>query len=81
MILIMKTNSINQKHYIKMFTTSILRCLGKKPNTCKNISPTFNYLNFIFKLPQISGPIQVLANSLKKHDYNDLAFEVHANKS
>jgi hypothetical protein len=27
------------------------------------------------------GPIQVLANSLKEHDYNNLAFEVYANKS
>jgi hypothetical protein len=34
-----------------------------------------------FKLPQILGPIQVLASSLKTHDYNNLAFEVHANKS
>ncbi len=30
MILVMKKNSINQKTYIKMFITSILRCLGKK---------------------------------------------------
>jgi hypothetical protein len=53
----------------------------KKPNTCKNISPTFEYLNFIFKLPQILSLIQVLASSLKNHDYNNLAFEVHENKS
>jgi hypothetical protein len=33
-----------------------------------------------FKLPQISGLIQVLASSLRKHDYNNLAFEVHATK-
>jgi hypothetical protein len=81
LILDMKTNSINQKNYIKMFTTSILRCLKKKPNTCKNISCIFKYLNFIFKLPQILNPIQVFATSFKKHDYNNLAFEVHANKS
>ncbi len=24
--------------------------LERKPNTCKNISPTFNYLNFIFQI-------------------------------
>jgi hypothetical protein len=55
--------------------------LEKKPNTCKNISPIFKYLNFIFKLPHILGLIQVFASSLKKHDYNNLAFEVHASKN
>jgi hypothetical protein len=74
MILVMKTNLINQNPYLRMFITSILRCLKIKPNTCKNISPTF-------KQTQILGPIQVLASSLKKHDYNNLTFEVHANKS
>ncbi len=78
MILVMKKYSINQKYYIRMFTTSILKCLKTNPNTCKNISLSFKYLNFTFKLPQILGPIQVLANNLKKHDYNNLAFEVHA---
>jgi hypothetical protein len=34
-----------------------------------------------FKLSQILGPIQVLASIFKKHDYNNLIFEVHANKS
>jgi hypothetical protein len=43
MILVMKKNSINQKSYIEMFTTSILKFL-KKQNTCKNITPTFKYL-------------------------------------
>jgi hypothetical protein len=32
-------------------------------------------------LSQILGPIKVFASSLKTHDYNILAFEVHANKS
>jgi hypothetical protein len=52
MILIMKTNFINQKIYIKMFTTSILKCFFKKPNnlSCKNISPICKYLNFIFQI-------------------------------
>jgi hypothetical protein len=61
-----------------MFTTPILKCL-KKPNTCKNISTTLKYLNFIFqtttnfrststwilffKLPQILSPIQILVSS------------------
>jgi hypothetical protein len=54
--------------------------LEKKPNIWKNISPSFKYLNFIFQSVTILGPIQVLANNLKKHDYNNLTFEVHANK-
>jgi hypothetical protein len=82
MILTMKKISINQNIYIKMFTTSILRCLKQKPNTCKTISPTFKCTwILLFKLPQILGPIQVLTNSLKKHDYNNLTFEFHMNKS
>ncbi len=66
------------KIYIGMFTTSILTCM-KKANTCKNISPTCKYLSFIFKLPQMLSP-NVLASSVKQHDYNNLTFEVHANK-
>jgi hypothetical protein len=72
----MKTNPINQKNNVRMFITSILKCLKKN-----YISPTFKYLNFIFKLPQILGPIQIFANTLKIHDYNNLVFEIHANKS
>jgi hypothetical protein len=29
-------------------------------------------------MSQILGPIQVLASSVKKHDYSNLTFEVHA---
>jgi hypothetical protein len=65
-----------------MFTTSILRCLGKKhPNICKNISPIFKYLNFIFQTTTNLDPIQILTSTLENHDYNNLTFEVHANKS
>jgi len=32
-------------------------------------------------MPQNLGPIQVLASSGKKHDYNNLAFEIHANNN
>jgi hypothetical protein len=53
----------------------------KKKNTCKNITPTFKNLNFFLKFPQILGLIQVIESSLRKHDYNNLALEVHANKN
>jgi hypothetical protein len=79
MILVMKNNSINQKSYIEILNTSILRFLKKK--TCKNITPTFKYLNCFLKFPQILSLIQVIESSLWKHDYNNLAFEVHANKN
>ncbi len=46
---------------------------------------TFHLLSstwiLFFKLSQILGPIQVLANSVKKYDYNNLTFEVHAKNS
>jgi hypothetical protein len=38
MILVMKTNSIYKKNYIKIFTTSISRCLRRKKTICKRIS-------------------------------------------
>ncbi len=82
MIFVMKTNSINQKHYIGMFTTSILRCIKKKT---KYLQKHFTYFQ-IFKLHfskyhKFLGSIQIFASSVKKHEYNNLAFEIHANKS
>ncbi len=68
------------KTYTRMFTTSILRCL-KKSKTYKNISPIFKYLNFIFQIVTNFRSNSVLASSLKEHDYNNLAFEIHANKN
>jgi hypothetical protein len=38
------------------------------------------FQTLFFKLPQILGSIQVLASSLKKHDYNNLTFEIHATR-
>jgi hypothetical protein len=43
MILVTKTNSINQKNYIGMFTTSILRCMKKNQILAK----TFDLLSSI----------------------------------
>jgi hypothetical protein len=76
----MKTNSINQKKKLECHHINI-EVLEKKPNACKNISPTFKYLTFIFQLSQILSLIQVRVSSFKKHDYNNLDFEVHANNS
>jgi hypothetical protein len=61
-----------------MFTTSIL--IEKNQILAKTFRLLSSTWTLFFKLPQILGPIQVLASSLKKHDYNNLAFEVHANK-
>jgi len=80
MTLVMKKNFINHKIYIGMFI-SIVSCMKKKPYTCKNISPTFKRFIFIFQSSQILGPIQVLVNSVKIYDYNNIAFEVYANKN
>ncbi len=81
MILVMKTNSINQKNILEC---SPHQYWGAWKNN-QILAKTFHLLSSIwalfFKLPQILGPIQGLASSLKKHGYNNLAFEVHANKS
>ncbi len=74
----MKTNSINQKNILK-FSPHQYWGAWKKLDTYKNISPTFECLNLFFKLPQNLCTIQVLANISLKYDYNNLAFEVHAN--
>jgi hypothetical protein len=51
----------------------------------KNLQKYLTYFQilglYFSKLPQILGPIQILVNSLKKHDYKNLPWEVHANKS
>jgi hypothetical protein len=72
-------NPINQNIYIIMFTTSILRCLKKNPNICKNISHTFKYLKFIFQIATSFRSNSSIASSFLKHDYNNLTFEIHAN--
>jgi len=80
MILIMKTNSINQKIILKCSPHQYWNA-WKKLDTYKNISLTFKCLNLFFNLPQNLGTIQVHASTFLKYDYNNLAFEVHANKS
>jgi hypothetical protein len=81
MILIMKTNSMNQKTILECSPHQNWGAWRKNQILIK----TFHLLSIIwtvfFKLPQILGPIQVLASSFKKHDYNSLYFEVHANNS
>jgi hypothetical protein len=54
-----------------MFTKSS----EKKSNTCKNISPTFKYLNFIFQIATNLGAIQALARIM---DANTMGF-IHLN--
>jgi len=52
-----------------------------KKNQIKKFHLLSSTWNLFFKLPQILGLIQIFASSLKTHDYNNLTFEVHANKS
>jgi len=80
MILVMKTNLINQKNYIRMFTN--IKVLEKK---IQILAKTFHLLSstwtLFFKLPRILGLIQTLASNFKKYDHNNLTFEVHAYKN
>jgi MFS-type transporter involved in bile tolerance (Atg22 family) len=66
---------------MKMFTTSILKCLQKNQILVKIFHLLSSIWTLFFKLPQILGQIQILTSVLKKHDYDNLVFEVHANKS
>jgi hypothetical protein len=54
-------------------------------NKTKTLVKTFHLLSstsiLLFKLPQILGPIQILVSNVNKHDYNNLIYEVHANKN
>ncbi len=49
MILVITTKFINQKHYIRMFTTSILKCMKKTKYSHQKNSTIFKYLNFNFQ--------------------------------
>jgi hypothetical protein len=64
-----------------MFTTSILKCLKKIYIFAKKLHLLSSTWVFFLKFPQILNLIQVIESRLRKHDYNDLAFEVHANKN
>jgi hypothetical protein len=66
--------------YIKMFTTSILKCLKKNQILVKIFHLLSSTWTLFFKLPQILSPIRILVSSLKKHDYNNLDFEIHIKK-
>jgi len=78
MILVMKKNFNNHKIYIGMFTISIVNCMKKNHILAKTFRLLSSSWFLFFKLSQILGPIQVLANSVKKYGYNNLAFEVYA---
>jgi hypothetical protein len=52
MIIVMKTIFLNRKYNIRLFITSILRCLKKKPNTYKKNHLFSNTWTLFFNLPQ-----------------------------
>jgi hypothetical protein len=82
MVLIMKTNSITQKIILVHVHHINTKVLGKKTQI---FAKTFHLLSstwtLFLKLPLILDPIQVVASTLENHDYNNLTFEVDANKS
>jgi hypothetical protein len=81
MILIIKKNSINQKKLLECSPHQYWNAWEKNQIFAKIFHWFKNIWTFFFKLSQILGPIQVLASSLKKHDYNNSTFEVHAKKN
>ncbi len=78
MILVMKTNFINQK---LIWECSPHQYWNAWKNTCKNVSPTFKYLNFIFLTITNFRSNLSTCKCFKKYDFNNLAFEVCANKN
>jgi len=81
MILVMKTKSINQKKKKECSQYQYWGAWEKIQTLAKIFHQLSNIWTLFFKLPQILGPIQIFASRLRKHDYNNLAFEVHANKN
>jgi len=77
----MKIDSINQKIILECSPHQYWGALKKNKIFAKTFHLLSNIWTLFFKLSQILGPIQVFASSVKKHDYNNLAFEIHANKS
>jgi hypothetical protein len=78
MILVMKKNSIKQK-YILECSPHQYWSAWKKQILAKTFHLLASIWALFFKLLQMLGP-NVLASSVKQHDYNNLTFEVHANK-
>jgi len=79
-MILMKTNFINQKNYIKIFTTSILKCLKKNQIFTKYFT-YFKYFNFIFQNTINFKFNSNTCNSFLRNDYNNLTFKFHVNKS
>jgi hypothetical protein len=77
----MNIDSINQKIILECSPHQYWGALEKNQIFAKTFHLLSNIWTLFFKLSQILGPIQVFASSAKKHDYNNLAFEIHANKS
>jgi hypothetical protein len=75
----MKTNSIYI--YIRIFTISILKVGKKKNNYLEKKSIFSSTWNTCFKLPKITGLIQMLASALEKYNYINFVFETNANNN
>jgi len=81
MILVMKKNSINQKIYIGISPYQYWGAWKINQIFVKTFHILSSTWILFLKMPQILGLFQVLTSSVNKHDYKNLAFEVHANKS
>jgi len=75
MILIMKKTPITKTIVLESSPHQYWGAWKKIEYLQKNF--TYFHWTLFFKLPKILGPIQVLINSVKKHDYNNLIFEIH----
>ncbi len=76
----MKTNSINQKNLYYNVHINVEVLEKKNQILAKTFHLFSSTRTLFFKLSQILSPIQVLASSFKKHDYNNLTFKVMQTK-
>jgi hypothetical protein len=67
MILVMKKKLINQKIILECSANQYWDAWKKNQILAKTFHLFSNTWTLFFKLPQILGPIQILASSLKKH--------------
>jgi hypothetical protein len=81
MILVMKKNTVNQKIYIGISPYQYWGAWKKNQIFVRKFHLLSSTWFLFFKMPQILGLFQILASNVNKHDYKNLTFEVHENKS
>ncbi len=78
---VMKTNSIDQKQIIRMFTTSILRVRTEKQLFVRKIHIFSNIWILLVICPPKKDPIHCFASTFKKHKDINSTLQMNASNS